>query len=455
MTTTDSGFIRSLTNKYLRHLASVERMMETYNEKKEVQEPPEKDEELGSRVSYVVHTKFDAQRHYLNGENEKAEELLQELQENVEKSKLIKLIDSKVEVGLDENEVEIEIEIHSGLLRKAYKTYADSTLDSMYLDSQFRNSLIISLVIGLEVLIAEIFKDFVFNLDTSNEVIKDRKVSFEVLKDIGSVDDAKHFLVDQYIDKLLRDSFSNWLEEFNKKVKINISNNSWVKDDIPLINETIQRRHIIIHNDDIINNLYLNKIDPLLRNEREIGERLYTDENYILSRLSIFKKFGLILIYMYGCKKHPNNPDELFNEFHNSLVTLLEKDNEATRIIFKHWTRNEDLSPNTKGVCYVNYFLTFKLNNDDSIDQEIERFQPDDYGEDFEVIKSVLLKTSDAPEKMISFFQGKDDDDFIHSLTWPLMALIEKTDAFKEYVKSRVETIAFEGWEDDEHVESQ
>lgn len=430
-------FIHTITTKFLRHVGSIERLKKSYDLLEK--ENAISDKSIGEYVAYVLDLKlrkYEANKEG-NWENlAKIEETLDELKSN----DIFKMIDKHTVVQEDEEDFSLSIE--SSLLRKAYQDYLDSTLDLAYDDSQFQNSLIVSLVIGLEILIAEIFKDYVNTMDVSEQVLKDKKIGYSLLKDIGSVEEAKSFLIDQYIEQLLRNSFIDWLEEFKKTIKIDLSRNSYVKNSILLINETIQRRHLIIHNDGKVNDLYLNKIDPSLREGLTKGEQLSSDYDYINDRISTFRTFGLILIYLYGIKKYRNDIDSFFMQFHGLLLLFVQEDFEAPRYIFKEIANNGKLEKNYQGMSMINYFLTYKLNNDDTINQELEEFDADQYGSDFILAKKILLEDENAEKETLDFLKSMDNDYFINTLTWPLLKLVKKSDEFKGYVKDRIESIA-------------
>ncbi len=436
----NSSFINTITSKFLRHLGSIERLKKSYN-LIDKEETDTANQSLGQFVAYILHLKFrkvEAQRENDWDKVIEIEGILSEFKEDP----MFKAIDKNTVVHETDDDYSITIE--SGLLRKAYNDFIDNSLDLAYDDSQFQNSLIVSLVIGLEILVAEIFKDYVNNLDISEQVLKDKKLDFKLLREIGSVEEAKSFLIDQYIEKLLRTSFNDWLNEFKDTIKIDMARNPFIKNDIKLINETIQRRHLIIHNDGRVNDLYFNKIDHSLRENLTKGEILSSDYGYIDKRIATFRKFGLILIYLYGLKKQRNNMDQFFIQYNGLLLLYIKGESEAPRYIFKAWAENDKLSPIYQAMSKVNYFLTYKLNDDDSINNEIMEFDAEKYGNSFILAKKILLEDADAEKETIKYLSEIDNDDFINTLTWPLLKLVKKSDEFKRFVHERMDLITKE-----------
>src|SRR5699024_3896575 len=142
---------------------------------------------------------------------------------------------------------------------------------------------------------------FLLNVDKS-DFLNNKTIQFTKLAAIDSIEEARSFLVDQYIEELLRQSFKSWIEEIENKGKINLKKNNFFKstNDIELVNETFQRRHLLIHNDGVVNDLYLLNVDSSCLEDVAKGETLIIGTDYIESRISLFRKLGIILIYLFS-----------------------------------------------------------------------------------------------------------------------------------------------------------
>lgn len=436
MVNTNEDFIENITTTFLRHIGSIERLKKSY--KSIEKEKPVSD--IGALVAYVIDLKLRKKDAEINGDLDalsKIEDIYYEYADNAS----FLMADKNIKVNQSDENEEISLSIESSLLRKAYSDYRESTLDLFYDDTQFQNSLIISLVIGMEILVAEIFKDYVNYMDISGQVLKDKKLDFILLKEIGSVEEAKTFLIDQYIEGLLRNSFQAWLEEFKKVINIDMYKLECVRESIKYINETFQRRHIIIHNDGQVNDLYLNKIDMTLRERYKKGEYILSDYEYIDERINTFRNFGLILIYQYGKKKHRQSTNDFFMELHGLLLPYLKEGFEATRYIFKDWFENQNLLKSSRGTSIINYYLTYKLNDDDSIIEDILCFNAEDYGEEFVFAKKILLGDNEVEDEAIKFLDFMDNYDFMNALNWPLFKLVKKSEKFKGFINDKIERI--------------
>ena len=429
----DSTFIKDTAARFLRHLRSIERLLE----QDLLDKPVPENMELGEFISYVLYLKYRRIEATQSSDKEELKDIELKFEE-ISEGPLFTLIDKKVAVEVDENDFVYKID--STLLKNAYLQYKENKTDESYEQSQYQNSLVISLVIGMELLIADIFKDFIHNLDVSNQVIKDKPLTYDDLRNFNSVEDAKIFLLDQYIENLLRNSFDSWIVEFEDKMKINVLKIHDLKTDINVINETFQRRHLIIHNEGIVNDLYIKKVDEKLTNNVVKGEILHLDRKYIKLRLSTFRKFGLILLYLYGVKKHRKELDKLFEDYHGLLVGILDKSCDGVRYIFEQFSES-DIDHSYRLMSKINYFLSYKLVNDDSIDSTINVFDTGALSIEYKMAKSILLDRAEAEKEVIEYLKGSNDDHFISVLEWPLLKLLKRTSKLNAYTKRRYKSI--------------
>lgn len=428
-----SYFIHDSASRFLRHLRSIENLYKLeVTKKKEFNEMS-----VGEFLHNLVAHKYKHLEAIKNDDQEQKEKL-EEIDEEFAKSDFAQIILDKIEVLEDENKYMIHIS--SPILRKAYQDYTDSALDEKYNSSQFKNSLVVSLVIGLEVLISDVFKDFIHHIDVSNQIIKDKPLNFHELKSFDTIEDAKIFLLDQYIENLLRNSFDGWLKELSEKLKIDLKNAPELTMEIDLINETFQRRHIIVHNDGIVNDLYLKKVNSKLTKDISKGEYLDINDDYFASRIRTIRKFGLILLFKYGYIKHKREHEELFKNYHNLLLSLIEKDCDGARYVFKNFC-DLNLDHEYKLMSQVNYFLSYKLIGSDEIDDEIEKFNTSALSIDFKMAKSLLLGQEDQENLVLEFYKTLDDDAFFHAHSWPLMKLVKKSSKIQRYTKRRLDNI--------------
>lgn len=423
-------FIHNLAQRFLQHISSVNRLYMQY--KLNADNPETMD--IGQLVDYILHLKIK----HLKAIEDNNKEVLKEIEKGLEEfreKELFNALDKCIIVtNLGDS---YQYEISSTIISKAYQVYKNGKNEINYDFFQFKNSLIISLVIGVELLIADIFKDYVYNLDVKNSTLNDRTLTFYDLKNIESIDDAKEFLADQYIEKLLKGSFDSWIQELNKKLNIYFDTPE-LKEDVLLVTETFQRRHLIIHNDGIVNNWYINNVDSALRKDLVKGAKLELDDDYILSRIAIIRKFGLMLIYKYGLKKFKKKENELFLQYHGLLVEIIDTGCLGVRKIFSEFSEMKELDHSNQLMSKVNYFLTFKFQDDESVIKEIENFDTSVLSLEYKMARNILLDNENAINDAITFLESIKDEEFIDVFKWPLFRLIKTNPEIDEYGDKRL-----------------
>lgn len=415
-----------------------------------------KKEEIEFNVYDMILLVIDIKTEEFRNESPTSDDYIEKkaMLEKLMEDKTVKFIYNNVFV-LEEDGEEI-INISNGLLARFFNKQLKSHRNYRTDVEQLQNSIIISLVTSFELLIAEIFKDFILNIDHS-DFIEKKSITFSNLAKIGDIEEARNFLVDQYIEELLRSSFNDWINEFDKKMKINIDKLQIVKEnsDLDYMNETFQRRHLLIHNDGIVNDLYLTKTKPFTTDHVEKGDSLEPTSDYILSRIKLFKKVGIILIYMYSTKRYRRNMDQFFGEFNDLLLELIKEGCSGARYIYNEIYNNTGFNHVSQLMSRINYFLSYRLNNEfELIRNEVEEFYTETLSIEYRMAKKILLgDTEEAFEFFKSFVKGFDDDDeFLNVLDWPLIKLVRQEEVFDKYIREKMESILPEEGEEVEKL---
>lgn len=126
---------------------------------------------------------------------------------------------------------------------------------------------------------------------------KDLKLSLSELKDFNYIDDAIDFVIDKEIDRVLFYSLKKQKQYFKESLNIDLKTDliNWGK-----INEAVERRNIIVHNDSKINKRYLNNIDlsilPKKKKDIKEGEKTKINHEYFSSIFNEIYLSGIILI---------------------------------------------------------------------------------------------------------------------------------------------------------------
>lgn len=120
----------------------------------------------------------------------------------------------------------------------------------------------------------------------------DKSFSLAALKQLGSVEAAEDYLLENRIEKHLRESLSSQLQVF-KDVDL-----SSVLTERPRLVEISLRRNLFVHNDGIVNRLYLERHPPDLSTTAKEGDRLQVTKEYFAQAIDTFYTAGVIISHL-------------------------------------------------------------------------------------------------------------------------------------------------------------
>lgn len=447
----------SIAAKFIRHLDSLERMI-NYSEliEDERKSNDEENRSIDDLLELVINKKImdnmiEEESSTRRESEAEYEDITKSFSEMLERNKLLRFINNNIEIVKNDRD-EIRFYSENGFVNKVFMDHMGRTEDIDSDINQLLNSIIISLVISIELLIAELFKDFFKNIDKSN-YINAKTLSFSDLSKIGSIEEAKVYLIDEYIEKLLNQSFIQWIDELEKILKINVRKNELLNNEIEHVFETIQRRHLLVHNDGIVNSFYLNKVHSDLTGGLSKDDRLENNKAYIITSIERIRKFGVVLLYEYGLKIYRHDRDEFFGKYISLILDLSIRGCLGSRSVFRRAYTENLFNHKNKLMSQVNYYLSFHLNNEfEEIRAEVEEFSVDTLSAEFKMAKHILLGDfHTALGYFKTFCSTLDDDEFIFVIDWPILKLTKNDTEFNTYINDKIESII--NHEEDAEVE--
>lgn len=162
--------------------------------------------------------------------------------------------------------------------------------------TQLKNNQIKNLISIFEGLISNLFV-YYFKHSNDQSLLNKENIEFKDLKYIEKIEDVRDFIIDKKVMKIMFDSFNNWLKKYcDSCIKSgHKSINRDYKDYIYFINELFERRHLLTHNNGIINHIYLSKTDAKLKGDMKIGDELTVSDEYLDESILAILEFGTIL----------------------------------------------------------------------------------------------------------------------------------------------------------------
>lgn len=222
-----------------------------------------------------------------------------------------------------------------------------------------RRSALITLASHFEYLIAELLHSF-YLLYPQALPSEERVLSLADLRAMGSVEDAENHLIEREIDSLLRDSIEKQLEYFSsKRIKVNLEYLDNYKNRLV---EIFQRRNIIVHNDGVVNKIYLSRVSKdILEQGAENGKRLDVTEEYLNKAIEATYISGVILTQLCWRKWQKETIEAAENVYINLLYESLQEQQYEFISQLKDFSQKlEYTSDRKKRVMIVNHAIALR-----------------------------------------------------------------------------------------------
>lgn len=243
----------------------------------------------------------------------------------------------------------------------------------------YQNSLI-NLIVFFELLISRVLHTHITKFPEIMS-IKDKTLSLEDIRKLGSFEDAEKYLIDQEVEGIMYGSLDKWYKYLTDKVKITIS---YFQKNKELISEIFQRRNIVVHNDGIVNSIYFKNVNVDLRKDISLGDKINVDREYINKSISIIENVGiLILLEMWrkAEKKSQERVDEIMGE---GYTLMLDEDWSLAANLYDFCSNEISISAEDKLMSKVNYWLCMKRSGQyEILKKEIEEADFSPYNKNF------------------------------------------------------------------------
>ena len=288
-----------------------------------------------------------------------------------------------------------------------------------------RSSLLISAVANFEVLVAAQLR-FFFKVRPEAMRSKDQSYSIEEI--------SKHLSIEEFLsscgakraDGILRESFESWMDWLQKRVGAGVNE---CADEIIVVAEVFQRRHLFVHNGGVVNSLYLSNVKGKKGESPEIGERLSVDAAYLASAIENLTILGTILtadmLAIYGADGREKQSgyriaqDYVFESLvmgSDSLVVgvcgpaALKCGDEYLRLVFQ-----------------VNLWVAKKrMNGPDSVEDEVRAWQVSALAPTFSLAKHALLDENERALELANEMRASGALGEEEWLTWPLLEAVRQ-----------------------------
>ena len=295
-------------------------------------------------------------------------------------------------------------------------------------------AMLITAVAAFEVLVA---RSMMRQLRLFPDLLARSEMQFSLtdLQALGSIDDARDMAIERRVDTLMRESFETWRDWYQKTAKIDLSD-LCIDDDS--VCETLQRRHILVHNDGRVSRRYVTNTG---RGDIRVGDALPVTSEYLEKALDQLDVLGVALVTTLRCKWIRDEAEAAILVLHRIAFGLLCSERYDACIKLNEVGVNIGSgSEYVKTTLRVNSWIAKKQSAGcDEIREEVENWDVSALGPEFMLAKLVLLNNHEKAFEIIPSLLDRQDCPISDKALaeWPLFIELRQDDQYRELVESR------------------
>ena len=296
------------------------------------------------------------------------------------------------------------------------------------------NSVLMMLLVKYEESIANIYR---FLIEKHPEAfLSDKSITYsELMKQKLSLDEILEKFITKEIDGIMREPISDWYDSFRKKQKAQFL---FADDLFERFKEVYYRRNLIVHNQGVVNEIYLSNTK---NNEVKIGERLKVDKKYLENAFQLTR---LMLIDTFlGLRKIADDKEQLISWISSyGYDCLIEKQWEQAKYIYKVILQDDNMKSIDKLIAKINYWISIKnLKGVAAIQKEVNLLDVSSMRLEFSVAKAALLNEHKEVSYLLEECLEKDEIPAYYIKTWPLLNEYRASDEYTSFVEKHREEL--------------
>lgn len=364
------------------------------------------------------------------------------------KNKILELLETRLENGtkiLDY--ISIECEGEKDNLVISYSINADSELGAKYIDpkiaireynkiEQYENILVSStlstVVIIFERFLAKIYEGLIYI--NPRKYFEDQKIEISTIFN-KNVSDIVGECVKKEVESNMFDSI-NTLELILQKEKININRYINIQDEFE---EIYFRRNLYIHNNGIVNNIYLSNVKEKYKKECGIGEKLITDDIYLRNAINMLYK--IVCTIFFEVQQMFNPQYDKWNECLSNIAfdLLQDKNYVVAEQVYFIMSSCKSFCFRDKAMYRINYINALKQQGKtDIVQKEIDELDVSIAKDEYKIAKLCLEdRNEEVYEELSRNYPTPFSAELIRD--WPLFINFRETEYYTKFVNEHRE----------------
>jgi len=298
--------------------------------------------------------------------------------------------------------------------------------------SSLHQSSLVTIISYVEWFLAQLIHKY-YDKNPNAIGLREKQLSLNDLYEIGSIDDAKKFLIDTKVESILRGSLNDWVTFLKDQIKLSMS---YLENHKSELIEACQRRNLYVHNGGVVNSIYLKNCHFEEDKSPEIGESLSCNRKYIEDTLSAFEKSFLLIAAELWKKNEPENRDrfQILNHMSYEHICGGRYDIASSLAFFLQGDKKQKESDRMK--AQINYWQARKWADDfESVRKDIEEADFSAKDTLYILSRHTLLDEFDEAFKLLPELIRTKKLSVSEAEEWPLFKKIRVEPRYDEMMK--------------------
>lgn len=344
------------------------------------------------------------------------------------REELVELFETKIMKECKVKDEEINLTFINSKIGKGFmKSLEDLKLKLKQTNILYSGTLMLLVVYFEETISSILLKDL---LNYPRIKIENTSLKFEEIKDLGSIEEAKKYIVEKEVEKIMKENPDEWVKYLKQKVKLKLK--SYEKNE-KYFNEIMARRNLIVHNDGVVNKYYLNRVGKDNIYNVNIGDVLTVDSTYILKAFEVFEEITITILFEIYLNDKINSDvvDNIFNIITNKY--LFKDKYYIAEKLYKLMLDSDKVQGELRLFSQLNYWQSVKWQN--STNETVKKLEKEDYSVYKDNIYLGALALQEKYDEFFSVYNQQNEIGIEELSDWPIFRKVREDDRFKELIK--------------------
>ena len=293
-----------------------------------------------------------------------------------------------------------------------------------------RRSCLVSLASFFELLESDLIQAFYFRFPNALGKPEERMISLSAIRDFSNLELIESYFVQKEASSVLQEGINKQISYFKDRLSIDIKTISEYRE---ILTEFSQRRNLLVHNDGVVNDHYLNKVSGKYVKEKGIvkGLPLNVSDTYLKESIDTIYFVGFTLFQLCWRKFSIEEQQQADNLFIETMVDLLNQ--KRYELVKKLTTVSQTIkvSKSAREIISINHAIALRDTNEK---QKARQFIKDlDYSQSPLRMKIAVFAIKEEYEAVYELLRLATQEDEIKNISpdWPLFKPIRYEQKFK------------------------